>query len=294
MLGGVMSWFRVESGFRDHPKLKRLARSLNVSHNEAKGMVASLWCWCLDHAVDGNLSSFEAWDLADAAGWEDEPSVFLDALIAVKLLDETPDGLEVHEWMDRAGSFREALRKQKQRAKSKASKLSRDCPGTVVSTRDGLSDKEDREDRQTGQRGQTDHYLSTSQTPAKPTARDRKALILKVYDHYRTYHPRSHPKPNGKSKESKRIRDRLEEGYSVADLCKAIDGCHRTPHNTGSNDRNQTYLGLELIMRTSDQVARFVENADRFAPDSPELALSKVPEKDRENIRGIQDWINEQ
>lgn len=83
--------------------------------------------------------------------------------------------------------------------------------------------------------------------------------IIAVFDHYKTLHPRSHPKPSSTSKEWQRIRDRLGDGYSLPDLQAAIDGCHRTPHNQGVNDRGQKYLGLELIMRTADQVARFME-----------------------------------
>jgi len=49
----------------------------------------------------------------------------------------------------------------------------------------------------------------------------------------------------------------------------AIDGCHKTPHNLGDNDRNQKFLGLELIMRSSDQVIRFLENAKN--PPKPKV-----------------------
>jgi hypothetical protein len=76
-----------------------------------------------------------------------------------------------------------------------------------------------------------------------------------VVVHYQTYHPRAKAGENDRAK----IRARFAEGYSVKDLCDAIDGCHRCPHNCGQNERGQKYQGLELIMRNSSQVQRFME-----------------------------------
>jgi hypothetical protein len=99
---------------------------------------------------------------------------------------------------------------------------------------------------------------------------------MEVFRHYRTYHPRSYPNPQPDSKEWKAIRSRLKEGYDVATLKAAIDGCHRTPHNMGQNERGQKYLGLELIMRNGGQVARFSETA-KDAPYTEQLFGNETP-----------------
>lgn len=83
--------------------------------------------------------------------------------------------------------------------------------------------------------------------------------VLVVFDHYRKEHPRAFKTPNPASKEWKLIEQRFRDGFTAMDLCDAIDGCHRCPHNLGENDRGAKYLGLELIMRTSSQVQRFME-----------------------------------
>ncbi len=57
------------------------------------------------------------------------------------------------------------------------------------------------------------------------------------------------------------VKARLAEGYSVADLCAAVDGCAKTPHNMGQNDRGERYDDLELICRNAGQVDRFREKA---------------------------------
>lgn len=70
------------------------------------------------------------------------------------------------------------------------------------------------------------------------------------------------------------IRLRLSEGYSVADLKKAVDGCVASPFHAGQNEDGRQYLDLELIMRTGGNVERFqsyVGSPAKLAAD-PEMA----------------------
>lgn len=61
-------------------------------------------------------------------------------------------------------------------------------------------------------------------------------------------------------KRRKAIRAALKWGYTPRQLCVAIRGCSKTPHNMGKNDRGQKFNGLELILRSADQVDRFIAN----------------------------------
>lgn len=60
-----------------------------------------------------------------------------------------------------------------------------------------------------------------------------------------------------------KVEARLREGYTVAQLKAAIDGCAATPHNQGKNDRGTRYDDLELICRGGSNVERYGENAPR-------------------------------
>jgi hypothetical protein len=97
----------------------------------------------------------------------------------------------------------------------------------------------------------------------KGTNNAAAAAVESVCRHYQTLHERAKPGP----KERKLISARLQEGYSPEDLISAINGCHKTPHNLGANERNTKYLGLALIMRDSSQVTRFIE-ADEHPPQA--------------------------
>lgn len=112
--------------------------------------------------------------------------------------------------------------------------------------------------------------------PSVDLKADRRRDILAVFDHYRIVHPRAHLKPTAKMDEWKKINARLDEGSTVEELCKAIDGMHVTPHNLGENGRGTKYLQLELCMRTSGQVLRFIENADE-PPKTRALTRYKQP-----------------
>ena len=88
---------------------------------------------------------------------------------------------------------------------------------------------------------------------------DRADDVRAVLDHYRTHHERAIPNATSDCKEWRKIRQRLSEGFSVADLCGAIDGNHRSAFHCGDNDRQREYHGLELIMRDGDHVRQFLE-----------------------------------
>jgi hypothetical protein len=87
---------------------------------------------------------------------------------------------------------------------------------------------------------------------------DRSEDILAVFEHYRKHRPKRHLRPNSESKEWKHIRARLSEGFTVADLCEAIDGMMRSPFHQGENDRGGTMFdSLELVVRNSSQIEKF-------------------------------------
>lgn len=64
----------------------------------------------------------------------------------------------------------------------------------------------------------------------------------------------------------KKIKARLQEGYSVERIKQAIQGIKRSSHNMGENDRNQKYDDIELICRTGSNVDRF---ADMLQAEGP-------------------------
>lgn len=60
------------------------------------------------------------------------------------------------------------------------------------------------------------------------------------------------------------------KNYEPADICKAIRGCSRTPHNMGQNDRNTKYNGLNLILRDAEHIDYFINLNDSGARPAAE------------------------
>lgn len=102
-------WIKAHSALARHPKTRRLARTLGISVPEAIGHLMMLWWWGTDYAQDGDLSSFDPEDIADAAGWDGDPDVLVEAMVSCSprgsgFLDRTEDGwLVLHEWEEHCG-----------------------------------------------------------------------------------------------------------------------------------------------------------------------------------------------
>lgn len=106
-----MAWIESHQELRDHPKVARLGRLLDVHRTSAIGMLHLLWWWALDHAEDGDVTDFDAMDLALAADWEGDPEVLVKALLECGpgrregFLAENEGRLVLHDWWQYAGKL---------------------------------------------------------------------------------------------------------------------------------------------------------------------------------------------
>jgi hypothetical protein len=99
--------------------------------------------------------------------------------------------------------------------------------------------------------------------------RDRDA----VFEHWQRVMQKRHAHFDPKRK---RVIDaRLAEGYTVADLCRAIDGCRMSRWHQGANDRGRVYDDLELICRDARHVEQFVELSEPSRALPPMSPLSE-------------------
>lgn len=87
----------------------------------------------------------------------------------------------------------------------------------------------------------------------------------------------NHPKAKLDNKRRSLITSALKMGYSVDELKKAIDGISKTPHNMGRNDRGEVYDGLHVLFSNSEQIERFMRNAD--SPPTPQPKYTHTGQK---------------
>lgn len=133
----MVPWIQVFSNMVNHPKTYKLADLLAIKCKEvapnviACGMMVSLWSWCAQNAVDGNLSTVTTQCIADAAGWKGKSGLFRDAIVSAGFADERDDRLMLHDWEVHAALLMDAeenkkendrVRAKRYRDKKKASK----------------------------------------------------------------------------------------------------------------------------------------------------------------------------
>lgn len=111
--------------------------------------------------------------------------------------------------------------------------------------------------------------------------------VTKIFSHWQAV--MNHPKAVLDKQRRRFIQQALDNGYSVDDLCHAITGCSLTPHNQGQNDRGERYDGLHLILRSADQIDRFIRNSQH-----PPKLLNKSEQRLNSNIQAAQSWLQQE
>ena len=87
-----------------------------------------------------------------------------------------------------------------------------------------------------------------------------------VFNHWAATRPRPGAAKLTTDRRSK-VKARLRDGYTAAELCNAVDGMMATPHNCGDNDRGERYDDLTVACQSGANVDRFIANADK--PPTP-------------------------
>lgn len=136
-----MAWIESHQEVGRHPKTKKLARLLGVSLPAAVGHLHYLWWWALDFAQDGLLDKYDAEDIADALQWDGDANQLVEALISSGYIDDTEDGLVVHDWAEYAGKLLE--RRAKDRARKRAAAEAAGVPESVRRSSDGNDEEAD-------------------------------------------------------------------------------------------------------------------------------------------------------
>lgn len=93
-----MAWIRSEKAILNHPKTLMLSSILKVDIETAIGRLHMLWWWCLDYALDGDLSKHSAKVI------ESSCRIPLKVLKKSGFVDETPF-VRIHDWWDNQGNY---------------------------------------------------------------------------------------------------------------------------------------------------------------------------------------------
>jgi len=132
----------------------------------------------------------------------------------------------------------------------------------------------------------TDTEQNQIQKQKKKTTVSANAETAQVFDYWKQ--KLNHPNSQLDNKRVKAISGRLKDGYTVGQLCQAIDGCKNSRWHQGENDRKTVYDDIELICRDGPNVDRFIGLANKT--DDPFEGLSKAG---RQTALNGQQWLEE-
>ena len=112
-------WIELHGSVATHRKTWALAAALGVERVQALGHICCLWLWAIEQAQDGDLSSFPAKAICEAAGWQKRPAVLLAALVASGYVDEN---MQIHEWDEYVGRLMDKRETDRKRQAEKRAK----------------------------------------------------------------------------------------------------------------------------------------------------------------------------
>jgi hypothetical protein len=121
-----MDWLKIYGSLTSNMKLARAARKAGVGRPQMVGHLCFLWHWAAVNAPTGDLSGIGASDLANAAGWEGSPQLFVQALLTAGIrkgqagfLEDNGDGgLKLHDWDQYTGADIKRMKAEAQRVQA--------------------------------------------------------------------------------------------------------------------------------------------------------------------------------
>ena len=120
----------------------------------------------------------------------------------------------------------------------------------------------------------------------KPLNKTTNEIIDRLFLHWKTTFNRPTAKLDQKRIDI--VQTALDLGYTEQELCEAITGCAKTPHNMGNNKQGLVFDSLTLILRDADQIERFIKNNTPVTAIDPFMTSQSLAHEDH-----LKRWASE-
>lgn len=208
----------------DGPKLRKLYKALGCSKPEAIGILYFLWDWGLDNAdEDGILVGLGKDDVSRYLyGVSSDCGLnmndVVDALVATGWLDESEDGLVLHDWYDWQGPYYRAKERRKKDAARKAEerRITRRIEAQAV-TASPLSETVSEPVAQKEEPVQESMFGAIESKPGRTSAEAVKSRYAEGFLQFWEAYPRK----LGKGDAYKKYQARRKDGFSDEELIQS-------------------------------------------------------------------------
>ena len=142
---------------------------------------------------------------------------------------------------------------------------------------------EEEESRGRGERegNPGDEPPTENQEPKDQKTLPDKSDVMAVFDYWLKVMERG-PRTQASKERVNNIKARLKDGYTVEEIKLGIDGCTKSAHHMGDNDRATKYNDIELICRTGTKLESFIGMNEDVKTEAAQ-----------KNDRDMQEWLNE-
>lgn len=186
-------------------KLRKLAKEIGCSQNEALGLLIRLWLWGLNNAdKEGKLIEADLEAIADVLSvgldkqYDSEDAV--DALVATEWIDMVGEDIYIHDWTEWQMQWNKLKELQEQNAERQRRwrNKKREMANTEAAQEVKTSPEEPKE-------------------PVKPKPEKKPSGYIPAFEEFW----KSYPRKVGKGEAYKKYQARLHDGYSEEELLEA-------------------------------------------------------------------------
>lgn len=186
-------------------KLRKLAKEIGCSQNEALGLLIRLWLWGLNNAdKEGKLIEADLEAIADVLSvgldkqYDSEDAV--DALVATEWIDMVGEDIYIHDWTEWQMQWNKLKELQEQNAERQRRwrNKKREMANTEAAQAVKSSPEEPKE-------------------PVKPKHEKKPSGYIPAFEEFW----KSYPRKVGKGEAYKKYQARLHDGYSEEELLEA-------------------------------------------------------------------------
>jgi hypothetical protein len=277
-------WIKMRLDLQTHPKVVRILSATKADKFRVVGGLHAVWSVFDTHSADGKLSGYTPEAMDHIIGWPG----FSVAMIAVEwLLFDGGETLSLPEWDEHNG------KSGKRRAEDQKRKRdSRNSPQSVRNlSADDADDNGTREEKRREEKKEQEkqtHVEPTLDGFDPPKVERRKAHratedVQQVFDYWRQV--MHHPNARLDAKRSKAIAKRLEDGFTVGQLCEAVDGCRGSAYHMGQNASQTVYDDIELICRDGPHAESFINRNKAKGSMDPGL---------QQQVDILQNWMDKE
>ena len=244
-------------------KLRKLAKEINCSQNEALGLLVRMWLWAINNADKyGRIVGAEKDDVSEVLilGLDKRynPDAVVDAIINTGWIDEDEEGLLIHDWEEWQEYWYRALE-----SRAKATERKR---------RERARKKEQLNALKTGM----EEALPVSKFKTPPVKKETNSGYTNCFEELWKVYPRK----LGKGEAYKKYKARLNDGWSEEELFDAV--VHYAEKVTRERTDEKYIKHAKTFFSENTPFADYISKSD-----------SKQTESKSDDYNPYADWRND-